>query len=282
MPVILGGLAFVIWGLVPIYFEHLSNTPPLIILAHRILWSTLLIAPVIFIKPRCLSLANFNMRNLLLASGAGLLMNLSWLGFVYAMTTGNVMAASLAFYITPVFVFVMGFVFFGESLNRTQWIAFVVMVLAIAVHVYLDDRIPVISLLIAVLFAGYFSLKKLVKLSTFESVFIEHIAFAPIAVIFIYFHGIPKIDIELAQLIGTAPLQLVPVILLTIAINHVPLNRISVLQYLEPTLHLILAVWVFHESVSSGQVYAASLILFAIGVLCYESIRRKNADYRLP
>lgn len=279
MPVILGGLAFIIWGLVPIYFEHLSGTPPLVILAHRVLWSTVLIGMVVLIKPRWLSLANFNMRNLLLTSGAGLLMNLSWLGFVYAMTTGNVMTASLAFYIAPVFVFIVGFIFFGESLNRTQWIAFAVMVLAIAVHAYLDGRIPVISLLIAMLFASYFSLKKLVKLSTFESVFIEHIAFAPLAVIFIYFHGIPKIDIELAQLIGTAPLQLAPVILLTIAINHVPLNRISLLQYLEPTLHLILAVWVFHESVSSGQIYAASLILFAIGILCYGNIRRGNADY---
>ena len=111
MHTLLGVLAFVVWGLVPIYFHQLGQVDPILILSHRVFWSAIILILIAAVKPKLINFNEIDFKNIGLAFVAGILMNLSWLGFVYATITDNIMAASLAFYITPVMVFFIGFIF---------------------------------------------------------------------------------------------------------------------------------------------------------------------------
>lgn len=105
MSAFFGALAFIVWGLVPIYFHQLGTMEPMLILSSRIFWSAIILVALFAYKPKLINKAQCTPKNIALAAAAGILMNLSWLGFVYATISNNIMAASLAFYITPVMVF---------------------------------------------------------------------------------------------------------------------------------------------------------------------------------
>ncbi|MUJ36646.1 EamA family transporter [Aliivibrio fischeri] len=259
-----GALAFIIWGLVPVYFHQLEDFSPALILSNRIFWSAVILVTVFCFKPNLIDKKQCTARNISIAFMAGIMMNLSWLGFVYATITNNIMAASLAFYITPVFVFFMGFVFFKERLKSPQKIALFLMVLAIVSYVYLDQQLPILSLAISLSFASYIAIKKLIKLNTFGAIFFEHILFAPIALWYIMTHSDSLLLVDFGKLMGTAPLQLVSILLLSISILKTPLSKISLLQYIEPTFHLALALWVYHEPISLGQKSALIIVIISI------------------
>ena len=261
-----GSLAFVIWGLVPIYFHQIGNIDPALILANRIFWSAAILMIILFIKPTLLDRSQCTKKNIAQAAVAGIFMNLSWIGFVYATTINNIMAASLAFYITPVLVFFMGFMFFKETIKLPQKMALVLMVLAIVTYVLLDKQLPLLSLGISLFFASYIATKKLLKLNTFGGIFFEHIVFAPLALWYITTHSSDIALMDWGKLMGTAPLQLIPILLLSVSLLKTPLSKISLLQYIEPTFHLALAVWIYHEPISNGQKYALILVILSIMV----------------
>ncbi|CCK74220.1 Chloramphenicol-sensitive protein [Oleispira antarctica RB-8] len=274
----LGVLAFIVWGLVPIYFHQLDETDSVMILAHRVFWSALILISMVMIKPKLIRLSKINLKNIGLAFAAGILMNLSWLGLVYATLTQNIMAASLAFYIAPVMVFFIGFILFKESITRSQKISLSLMILAIAVYVFLDKKLPVLSLFIASFFAFYFVAKKFMNMSTFEAVFLEHVIFLPVAAVYIGLNMTEIVVPEIFTLMGTAPLQLLSILLLSMAITKIPLTKISLLQYIEPTFHLGLAVWIYNEPVSDGQKYAFIIIILSI-IVSSASYKRRPINH---
>ncbi|MUI54612.1 EamA family transporter [Aliivibrio fischeri] len=275
-----GALAFIIWGLVPVYFHQLEDFSPALILSNRIFWSAVILVTVFCFKPNLIDKKQCTARNISIAFMAGIMMNLSWLGFVYATITNNIMAASLAFYITPVFVFFMGFVFFKERLKSPQKIALFLMVLAIVSYVYLDQQLPILSLAISLSFASYIAIKKLIKLNTFGAIFFEHILFAPIALWYIMTHSDGLLLVDFGKLMGTAPLQLVSILLLSISILKTPLSKISLLQYIEPTFHLALALWVYHEPISLGQKSALIIVIISIMIASLKTRKKITIENR--
>jgi chloramphenicol-sensitive protein RarD len=273
MYTLLGSLAFVLWGVAPIYFHQIDEADPVMILSHRIFWSSVILVIIAILKPKLIRFNEINIRNIGLIFIAGILMNLSWLGFVYATITDNIMAASLAFYIAPVMVFLIGYIFFKEKITDKQKVSLVLMILAIAVYVYFDKQLPILSLIIASLFAFYFAIKKLMHIGTFAAILLENILFAPIALIYMGLNTSEIVYAEVFTLMGTAPLQLISTLLLSIAIVKIPLTKLSPLQYIEPTLHLALAVWVYYEPVSNGQKYAFIIIILSIMVSSFNKIK---------
>ncbi|GEA50903.1 chloramphenicol-sensitive protein RarD [Vibrio inusitatus NBRC 102082] len=262
----LGALAFVVWGLVPIYFHELGPHEPLLILAHRVFWSALILVIIGCVKAEWIpSKKELTRKSIGLAALSGFFMNISWCGFVYASVSDNLMAASLAFYITPIFVFTIGYVFFKEKVKLNQIISLVLMVSAVAIYAFSDGHFPVLSLFIALSFAVYIALKKMMNTGTFGSLLLEHILYMPFALFYIVMHSQNLgFNFDLLTLAGTAPLQLIPVLLVTISLLKTSLSKMSLLQYIEPTLHLLLAMWFFHDPVSNGQKYALSIIFVSI------------------
>jgi chloramphenicol-sensitive protein RarD len=170
-----GALAFVVWGLVPIYFHQLSGYEPLIVLANRVFWSAVILIVIGLIRKDLVE-SNpviFTKRNIVLSALAGVFMNISWLGFVYASVNDNLMAASLAFYITPVFVFITGLVVFKEKVSRNQIISLVLMIAAVIIYAASEGFFPKLSILIASFFTLYITIKKYIKLNTLSSLGIQ-------------------------------------------------------------------------------------------------------------
>jgi chloramphenicol-sensitive protein RarD len=274
-----GALAFVVWGLVPIYFHQLSGYEPLIVLANRVFWSAVILIVIGLIRKDLVesNAVIFTKRNIVLSALAGVFMNISWLGFVYASVNDNLMAASLAFYITPVFVFITGLVVFKEKVSRNQIISLVLMIAAVIIYAASEGFFPKLSILIASFFTLYITIKKYIKLNTLSSLILEHLIYMPIALIYILsYSGEHNSVTNLMLLAGTAPLQLIPVLLMTISLIKTPLSKISFLQYIEPTLHLMLAVWVFNEPVADGQKYALVIIFISIAISSIKKGKKSN------
>lgn len=266
MHFLIGALSFVVWGLVPIYFNKLGAHDPLLVLSHRVFWSAVLLFIYALVRKQPLAtLFKLSSKSLSLCVFAGLLMNISWLGFVYASMNGELMAASLAFYISPILVFLMGYLVFKENINRYQLAALALMMMAVVIYSLSEGRFPSLSLFIAIPFALYITVKKHSDLGVFEILFWEHILFAPIAFFYISFATESfRIDKGVLQLMGTAPLQLIPVVMISFSLLKTPLQKISILQYIEPTIHFLLAIFLFNEAVAKGQYYALSLIVVAV------------------
>ncbi|GEA61228.1 EamA family transporter [Vibrio comitans] len=262
----LGALAFVVWGLVPIYFHELGPHEPLLILAHRIFWSALILIIIGCVKTNWMpTKKELTRKNVGLTALSGFFMNISWCGFVYASISDNLMAASLAFYITPIFVFAIGYVCFKEKVKLNQVFSLVLMVSAVAIYAFSDGHFPILSLFIASSFAVYIALKKMMNIGTFSNLLLEHVLYMPVALIYIAMHSQNLgFNADLLSLVGTAPLQLIPVLLVTISLLKTSLNKMSLLQYIEPTLHFLLAIWFFHDPVSNGQKYALIIIFVSI------------------
>jgi chloramphenicol-sensitive protein RarD len=267
-----GALAFVVWGLVPIYFHQLSGYEPLIVLANRVFWSAVILIVIGLIRKDLVesNAVIFTKRNIVLSALAGVFMNISWLGFVYASVNDNLMAASLAFYIT-------GLVVFKEKVSRNQIISLVLMIAAVIIYAASEGFFPKLSILIASFFTLYITIKKYIKLNTLSSLILEHLIYMPIALIYILsYSGEHNSVTNLMLLAGTAPLQLIPVLLMTISLIKTPLSKISFLQYIEPTLHLMLAVWVFNEPVADGQKYALVIIFISIAISSIKKGKKSN------
>lgn len=262
---LLGILAFVVWGLAPLYFHKLGAFDPLIILSHRVFWSALILVIIAICRRKLLhGFRSITKRDIGYSLLAGLLMNGSWFGFVYATVSGNLMAASLAFYIAPIMVFGLGLFVFREKITRGQGLALLMMICAVAVYAISEGRLPGMSLAIASAFALYIAVKKLTRLNSFSGLFLEHVLFAPLALFYILFHQ--QSGDSTLLLSGTAPLQLISVLLLSVSVTQVAMSRMSLIQYIEPTIHFLLAIWVFNEAVSQGQYMALVIILMAIMV----------------
>ncbi|UJF17048.1 EamA family transporter [Vibrio sp. SS-MA-C1-2] len=278
----LGSLAFVIWGLAPIYFHELGPHEPLLILAHRVFWSALILIIIGCVKTNWMpSKKELTQKNVGLALLSGFFMNISWYGFVYASVNDNLMAASLAFYITPIFVSIIGYVFFKEKAKLNQVISLVLMVSAVVIYAFSDGHFPVLSLFIASSFAVYIALKKMMNIGTFSNLLLEHVLYMPIALIYIVMHSQSLMsNFDLLLLAGTAPLQLIPVLLVAISLLKIPLNKMSLIQYIEPTLHFLLAIWFFHTPVSDGQKYALSIIFVSILISSFKRSSLNHAHHR--
>jgi len=275
MPLLIGISAFLFWGFVPLFFQYVSGYDPISILVHRIFWSVIILQIFIYFRPESIDWKKTfkDKRSLILSFLAGLMLNLSWLGFLYATITDQLFAASLAFYMSPVLVFFMGYLFFHEKVTKSQWIVFLLLILAIIFYIAMNGEAPLLSLAIAVSFALYFTVKKLSKFTSFENVYFEHLLYLPLALFWIIYDAHDYTLTDNFLLFLTSPLQLIPIVLLGIAITKLDMKTLSSLQYIEPTIHLLLAIFVFHEAVNIGQL-GATLIIWVALIYLYISKNR--------
>ena len=157
-----GVAAYTIWGLFPAYFGILSFASPLEILAHRVVWTFVLMAVVLIAFGRLGSLRGHSRRTWLLLAAASLSISVNWGTYIYAVVSGHVAEAALGYFINPLVTILIGLVVFGERLSRLAWCAVTLAVVAVAVITAAYGRLPVIALTLAGSFAIYGAIKKVV------------------------------------------------------------------------------------------------------------------------
>lgn len=276
--------AYALWGLFPLYFHALEPASAWEVLAHRVVWSFALVATVLAARGQWRLVTDLRRQPARSARivGAGLLLSLNWLTYVWAVSVDRVIDASLGYFINPIITVLAGVVVLGETVRPLQRVAVGLGAVAVVVLSVGYGEVPWIALVLATTFAGYGLLKKQVHLPTVASLAAETVAIAPLAVAglgwavlsgrsaFVH-HGDGWLDVRLVALgVVTA----VPLLLFGSATRRIPLVLIGLLQYLTPFGQLLLGWWWFGEAMPAERWAGFGLIWVALGVLTADAFRR--------
>ena len=262
------------WGIVPIYFKWIDHVSPLEILAHRIVWALILLICILAytgdLKELRVSIAG--LPTLFLTA---MLLMINWLVFIYAIVNQNITETSLGYFINPLVSVFLAVLFLQERLRRMQWVAIVIATTAIAIQLILFGHMPWLALGLAFSFGFYGLLRKNLGLHAIAGLAIEILIVTPFALAYIAWIAHRQnmtfgddIDIDLLLMLGGFVTSF-PLLCFAAAVTRLPLSVIGMLQYIAPTISLIIALLVYNEEfgidrlVTFGCIWVA-LLLFTV------------------
>lgn len=279
--------AYLLWGLFPLYFAHLAHVPAVELLAHRVVWTLALLLVVLAVLHRWTWIGPVlrDRRALAGSVAAAALLALNWGVYVWAVTSGHVLDASLGYFVNPLVSVALGALVLGERLRPVQWVAVGLAAAGVVVLTAQAGALPWIALVLAVSFGVYGLLRKLAPLGAVEGLSLETAVLAPPALVALaWWHRqgtavFPAPDLATnLWLLGTGPVTAAALLLFAAGARRIPLTQLGLLQYLSPTLQFALGVWVFHEPVGAGRLAGFGLIWLALAVYTGESWRRARLD----
>jgi len=278
--------AFVLWGVAPAYFKLIQQVPPAEIIVHRILWSCVLMALVLGLSRRFVGWRHLRDNPRLLATLAltALLISGNWLTFVYAVNSGRMLDASLGYYINPLVNVLLAVLFLGERLRRLQAAAVLLALLGVVYQVYELGRLPWISLVLAFSFGCYGLLRKQVALDALNGLGVETALVAPLALIYfvqLYAQGqaqFGQVSLSLdALLIAAGVVTTVPLALFAAGARRLPYTTIGFLQYISPSIGIVLAVACYGEHFGPARAVTFGLIWLGLALFSWDAWRQQRA-----
>jgi chloramphenicol-sensitive protein RarD len=276
-------IAFVMWGLFPLYFRVIASVPPLEVVIHRSVWSLLFVLGLLAALRRfgrLREVARQPQRIALFALSA-LLLSCNWLVYVYAVQGGHVVEASLGYFINPIVNVMLGVLVLHERLRRVQWLAVALAAAGVLWLTLLAGRPPWIALALAISFGLYGLIRKTASLGTLEGLALETLLLAPVVVPLLAWstlqghNAMLRGDLALdAWLLLSGPLTAMPLLLFAAGARRLPLATVGLLQYVSPTIQLLLGVLVFHERFDPLRLVGFVLIWSALALYSVEGWRR--------
>lgn len=279
---IFGVSAYLLWGVMPLYFKALTHVGPVEIVAHRILWSLVFLGALIALWRRwpAVRAALSNRRAMLLLVATSVLIAINWLVYIYAVVSGHVLEGSLGYYLNPLVNILLGVVILKERLSRLQVAATLIAgagVLALAAGAGSGLWI---SLVLAVTFASYGFLRKIAPVEALEGLSIETVILAPLALGWMlwlqqtgtgsFLVAGPTTTLLLA--LGGA-ITAIPLLLFTAAARRLPYSTMGFLQYLAPSLQFLLAVLAFGEPLTRAHMICFGAIWTALALFTFDGLR---------
>ncbi len=290
----LGVAAFGLWGLFPLYWPLLEPTPATEILAQRILWSLLLTGVMLLVTRRTAQLrAIWAVPRVRYAmTVAGVVICFNWGTYIWGVNNGHVVDTSLGYYINPLVTVLLGVVVLKERLRRWQWAALAVAFVAVVVLSLQVGHPPWISLVLAFSFGTYGLVKKQASVGPIEGLTYEGLVLAPVAIGYLGWLSYTGQATAWSQGIGhvwllslTGVVTAAPLLCFAGSANRISLTTVGLLQYIAPTIQLILGVTLFGEPMGSLRWVGFSLVWLALGMFTLDSLaarRRRAALTLLP
>ena len=268
---------YIIWGLLPLYWALLNHISPYNILAERIIWSGICMAIVVFgmhIKQfkKDFQLLKEQRSQPVLLLVASVIISINWFTYIWAITNNQVMNTSIGYYINPLFNVVLGVILFKEFLSLPKKLSVLIATIGIALLTYQLGSLPLVSMILAVSFGFYGAVKKKLLISPFTSIAFEAWLLMPLALLYTtivdntvwsYF-GTDWYTTLL--LIASGLTTSVPLVLFSYGAQLLPLNLLGFLQYVSPTIALLLAIFYFGESFDTPQMIAFGCIWIALAI----------------
>ncbi|HYO41241.1 MAG TPA: EamA family transporter RarD [Nocardioidaceae bacterium] len=286
--VLLGLAAWGMWGFFPLYWPLLEPAGAVEILAHRIVWSMLLVLGLIVLTRRRASLrATFaNRRTRWLLASASVLISLNWGTYIWSVNNGHVVEASLGYFINPLVSVLMGVLLLGERMRRPQWVALGIATAGVLVLTVDYGHPPWVALVLAFSFGCYGLAKKKADAGAVESLFLETLILAPVALGYLVLLGLGGAATvgehgtsHVLLMVGTAAITVLPLLCFGAAATRIPLSTLGLMQYLAPTVQFILGLVVFGEPMPTLRWAGFGLIWVALVVFTAESL--SNRHHRL-
>lgn len=274
--------AFTLWAIAPIYFKEMSFVPAQEILAHRIIWSCVIVLVLIVLLRYTDALKTvLRSRKALTAMLAStLLIGVNWGTFIWAVQNNQMLSASLGYYINPLISILLGVIFFKEKLDRVRKAAVVLCFCAVAFEVIQFGSLPWIALALALTFGFYGLVRKKIAVDSFTGMAIETAIMLPFALLYLALSPSPTANIfdNSAQvnwlLFAAGPVTMVPLMCFAAAANRVSMVTLGFFQYIGPTGMFFLAVFLYDEPLSPEKLTTFILIWSALAMLIFDSVRR--------
>lgn len=274
-------LAYIAWGLFPIYFKQLVQVNAFEVVMHRMVWSSVFLMGVLVVLKRWAWLRDVARQpRVLLAFGlSALLLSANWSVYVWAVQNAHVLDASLGYFILPLVNVAMGFVFLHERPRPGQWLAVAVAASGVLWLTLQAGRLPWVALVLALTFGTYGLLRKVARLGALEGLTLETLMLLPMAVGLLgwwSWHGqgalVQGDPATLGWLLLAGPLTAIPLLLFAAGARRIPMATMGILQYISPSLQMLLGVWLYGEPFEPARAIGFYLIWAALVIYSAESV----------
>lgn len=278
--------AYIFWGLSPIYWKVVEVVPASQLLAHRIVWSALMLAVLVAVQRRGRDLLRVvrSGRVLLTLVATTALIAVNWLTFIWAITTDRILEASLGYYINPLVTVLLALIFLGERLTRARWISMSLAGLGVVLLAVRVGTLPWMALVLAFTFGFYGLLRKTVRADPEIGLLVETLLLSPWMLLLLaraeaagtgaFGHEGVAGDL---LLVASGAVTSIPLLLFTHGARRLPLSTVGFFQYLAPSIQFLLAVWVYGETFTLDHLAAFLLIWSALALFTWDTRRRRVA-----
>ncbi len=279
--VIYAVVAYMLWGILPIYWKLIDSVFAIEILSHRILWAFVFTIVIIAATKewKALKLIMKDKKQMFYIFIASILIAFNWGLYIWAVNSDKIVDASLGYYINPLFAVAFGMLIFKEKLNYWQAGALFMASMGVIIKTLQYGKIPWVSLGLAVSFALYGVMKKLVKANSIVGLTLETTMLAPVAAVYIasrQMSGVGAFSKEnigvILLLIGSGIVTAVPLLLFSSGAKRLPLSVLGFTQYIAPTISLFIGVFVFHEVFTSVDMISFGLIWIALTLYSFSQM----------
>ena len=273
--------AYVAWGLFPIYFKSLQAVPPLEILLHRMVWSLAFLLVVLAVRRQWTWLRALLGQPKILAGFAvsAILLSGNWFIYIWSVNHDRIVDASLGYFITPLVSVLLGFFLLGERLRRIQWAAVAIAAAGVAWLTWQGEHLPWIGLMLALTFGIYGLLRKTASLGPLEGLSLETLLLFPLALLsLIVLAGNGHNTFAHASnasrwlLAASGPITAIPLLFFAAGARRLSLATLGLLQYVAPTLQLLVGVWLYHEPFSGARLIGFAAIWAALALYSLDGI----------
>lgn len=277
--ILYAALAYIAWGLFPLYFKQVADVPSLEVVMHRTLWSLVFVFGVLMVRRQWSWMGTVLRQPKVLAAFvlSAMLLSGNWLTYVWAVQNQHVVDASLGYFILPLVNVALGFVFLRERPRSGQWMAVAVAAAGVLWLAMQAGRLPWIALVLALSFGFYGLLRKVAVLGALEGLALETLVLAPVAAVVLGWwawqgqgalvQGTPA---TVGWLLLAGPMTAVPLLLFAAGARLIPMSTLGILQYISPSLQFALGVWLFHEPFEPARLVGFVLIWAALLVYSME------------
>ena len=279
--------AYLMWGFIVFYFRAVAQVPALEVLAHRVVWSVLLLGILLGFRGRWReNLARaYKPRVLATLVVSTVLIATNWFTFIWAIANDQTLQASLGYFINPLVNVMLGFLFLRERLTRWRWLSVGLAVAAVVLLIVQQGTVPVVALVLAFSFGFYGLLRKIMPVDSLVGLMVETKLLLPLAVGYLIWLQMRGEIVFLSQdlrtdllLVLAGAVTAVPLLCFTNAARRLDYATVGLLQYIAPSLQFIIAVRVFGEPLRPVQLVAFGLIWIGLGVYSADALRRRRVS----
>jgi chloramphenicol-sensitive protein RarD len=277
--------AYIIWGLFPLYLKPLHDVATFEVIAHRVAWSCVFIFILLLVRGELGKVRDALTSPALLGRLciSMSLVTVNWIVYVYAVANGHVLEASLGYFINPLLNVLLGVVLLREKLSPAQWISAGLAGVAVLYMSVISGNPPWISLTVAAAFGLYGFVRKVIPVEALPGLAVETFLLLPVAAGYLIWraaagvgamgHSGAAID---ALLVGSGPITAIPLFLFAYSARLIPYSTLGVLQYIAPSLQLVLGLVVFGETLEHSRAVGFALIWTALVIYAIDGVWRSR------
>ena len=279
--------AYVMWGLVPLYWPLLKPASAMEILSHRVVWSLVFLLIIVYFKKLFsdIKVALFDRRKMILLFFASIFITINWGVFIWAVNNGHVIETSLGYFINPLVSVALGVIVLKEKLRTLQKVAVGLTFVAVTFLTLTLGHPPYIALSLAFSFGFYGLVKKMANVKAIPSLTLESLMITPFFAVFLYYLSsqneltfIELGPIHSLWLVTAGIVSVIPLMLFSTAVLRIPLVVLGLLQALGPIIQFLLGYFVFDEPMITARWVGFLIVWLAVSVFSYDAVRTYRSN----